>query len=99
MALSLLDRLTDEAEITVARLMALPLDSEGAEVARLCHQLAGTSGTFGTRRLRSVLVAVEAAVRVGDQDGAAGHMAELPAVWSATRRVLRAELARLQDAA
>jgi PAS domain S-box-containing protein len=99
MALSLLDRLTDEAEITVTRLMALPLDSEGAEVARLCHQLAGTSGTFGTRRLRSVLVAVEAAVRVGDQDGAAGHMAELPAVWSATRRVLRAELARLQDAA
>ena len=99
MALSLLDRLTDEAEITVARLMALPLDSEGPEVARLCHQLAGTSGTFGTRRLRSVLVAVEAAVRVGDQDGAAGHMAELPAVWSATRRVLRAELARLQDAA
>ena len=49
--------------------------------------------------LASPVIAVEAAVRVGDQDGAAGHMAELPAVWSATRRVLRAELARLQDAA
>jgi CheY-like chemotaxis protein len=99
MALSLLDRLTDEAEVTVARLLTLPLDTEGREVARLCHQLAGTSGTFGTRRLRSVLVAIEAALGVGDQDGAARHMAELPAVWSATRRVLRAELARLQDAA
>ena len=99
MALTLIRRLTDEAERTVARLLALSPEAEGPEMARLCHQLAGTSGTFGTRQLRAVLVAVEMALDRGDPDGAARALVDVPEVWAATRRLLLAEVDRLQAAA
>jgi len=99
MALTLIRRLTEEAERTVARLMSLSPDADGAEMARLCHQLAGTSGTFGTRQLRAVLVAVETALDRGDPDAATRALGDVPDVWAATRQLLLAEVDRLQAAA
>lgn len=99
MAVMLIQRLVEEAEMTVERIGELGGAVHDAEVARLSHQLAGTCGTFGTARLRIVLSAVESAAKVGARDDLDRQRANLPAIWRATRAALEDQLSVLEKVA
>lgn len=99
MAVMLIQRLVEEAEVTVGRINDLGGVVHDAEVARLSHQLAGTCGTFGTARLRFVLSAVESAAKVGARDDLDRQRANLPAVWRATRAALEDQLSMMEGVA
>lgn len=87
-AASLIRRLIDEGDRSVEALGRLAPEAEGEEILRICHRMAGSAGTFGTRRLREVLVSVEAALKTGDTAGAARGLMQVPGVWQATREAL-----------
>lgn len=89
-ARALILRLVDEADRTTDALARLSPDTDTDEMLRLCHQLAGSSGTFGTLRLRALLVAAEAALKAGDAATARLALQPLPEVWPATRTELTA---------
>ncbi|AWB49434.1 hypothetical protein HYN69_13840 [Gemmobacter aquarius] len=99
MAVMLIQRLVEEAEVTVGRIGDLSGLVHDDEVARLSHQLAGTCGTFGTARLRFVLSAVESAAKVGSRDDLDRERANLPAIWRATRAALEDQLSVLESVA
>lgn len=87
-ARALIARLIEEADRVTAALARLDTDQDRDEVIRLCHQLSGSSGTFGTRRLRAILVAAESALKAGDTTSARSTLATLPQVWADTRTAL-----------
>lgn len=97
-AADLLSRLMTEGDEKVALSLRLHAAGEDADVARHCHQLAGTCGTFGTRRLRQTLAEIEVSVARGQSDRLAELVAALPALWKATRIEL-AEIATSLDRA
>lgn len=99
MAVTLIQRLVAEAEVTVGRIGQLGGAANDAEVARLAHQLAGTCGTFGTARLRLVLSGVEGAVKTGARDALEQQRASLPAVWRATRAALEDQISVMDSVA
>lgn len=98
-AADLLSRLMTEGDEKVALSLSLHAAGEDADVARHCHQLAGTCGTFGTRRLRQTLAEIEIAVARGQSDRLADLVAALPALWQATRIELSEIAASLDRAA
>lgn len=87
-ARSLVSRLIGEADRITDTLYNLDPDSDTDQLVSLCHQLAGSSGTFGTRRLRALLVRTEAALKSGDPATARASLATLPDTWKATRAAL-----------
>lgn len=64
-AQALILRLIEEADASLARLSALDPGRDGAEMARLCHRLTGSSGTFGALALRHALMAAQEALGAG----------------------------------
>ncbi|MEY4696426.1 MAG: hypothetical protein RIT14_854 [Pseudomonadota bacterium] len=87
----LVRRLMEEGEALVGRVLAMALETDTALIAKECHQLAGTCGTFGTRRLRAVLSGIEAAIARQNLDEAARLLSGLAEVWGQTRAALEAE--------
>ena len=94
-AQTLLQRLIEDGDRAMARLTAGDTREDAPLLAQTCHQLAGTSGTFGTVHLRAALIRTEAALQAGDTETARHCIADLPAVWQATRDALQAERDRL----
>ncbi|HEX9858235.1 MAG TPA: ATP-binding protein [Paracoccaceae bacterium] len=82
----LLGRMLAEGHAVVARIEglrdALPDGVSGRELARLCHQLAGSAATFGALALRTQLIDAGSRLRQGDAAGA--QLALVPALWQAT---------------
>ncbi len=101
----LIARLIDEADDIVARLPRLDPATDAAQISALCHTLAGSSGTFGTRGLRVALQAAQTALkrhlaRRDDNTNTADLKAQLSAIppaWAACRARLLAEQARLAE--
>lgn len=91
----LIHRLMHEGDRVVAEVLAA-LDP-GAPEARKAHQLAGTSATFGTARLRQVLTGLETALLEDDPTAACALLGDLRGVWTQTRAALETE-ARLNAA-
>ena len=89
-ARALILRMMDEAEQMVATLSRLNPEQDRDEIQRLCHQLAGSSGTFGVVRLRALLIAAEAALKADDPATVRLSLAPLAEVWPATRAALAA---------
>jgi CheY-like chemotaxis protein/HPt (histidine-containing phosphotransfer) domain-containing protein len=87
----LVRRLMEEGEALVGRVLAMSLATDAAMIAKECHQLAGTCGTFGTRRLRGVLAGIEAAIGRQNLDEAARLLSGLDVVWTLTRDTLETE--------
>ena len=94
-ARTLLQRLIDDGDRALARLGAGDVAGDASELGQICHQLAGTSGTFGTARLRAALIHIEAALQTADAATARSAISDLPAVWQATRDALSVERDRL----
>ncbi len=94
-AQNLLQRLIEDGDRAMERLGAGDAEEDAPLLAQTCHQLAGTSGTFGTVHLRAALIRTEAALQAGDAETARHCIAGLPAVWQATRTALQAERDRL----
>lgn len=88
---ALLQRLIEDGDRALARLEIGDAEEDAPLLAQTCHQLAGTSGTFGTVHLRAALIRTEAALQAGDVDAARLCIADLPAIWQATRDALQAE--------
>ncbi|PLL11028.1 hybrid sensor histidine kinase/response regulator [Tabrizicola sp. TH137] len=97
-ARNLLQRLIDDGDHAMQRLALGDVEDDAPLLARTCHQLAGTSGTFGTAHLRAALIRAEAAIQAGDAETARRLVADLPAVWQATRNALILERDRLAAA-
>ena len=93
-----LQRLLDDGDRAMVRLSRDP-STAAEDMARACHQLAGTAGTFGTWRLRAALVAAEAPLQSGDTAAAARALADLPAIWAETRAALLDRIGQLTSAA
>lgn len=87
-ARNLVSRLIEEADRITATLGTLDPVSDRDRLIALCHQLSGSSGTFGTRRLRALLVTTETALKSGDAATARATLATLPETWQATRAAL-----------
>lgn len=87
-ARTLVARLIEEADRITATIAALDAGRDAEQLTSLCHQLSGSSGTFGTRRLRAMLVNAEAALKSGDTATARAALAALPDTWQATRTAL-----------
>lgn len=99
MAATLIQRLVEEGEGMVGRIVTLVDPLHDGEVARIAHQLAGTCGTFGTTQLRYVLSGIEQAIKQGDPDALHRHRATLAAIWKATRAALEAQVEVLESVA
>lgn len=97
-ARSLLLRLIEDGDRAMDRLTNGDIGADAESLAQTCHQLAGTSGTFGTAHLRAALIRAEAALQAGDTVGAQAFIADLPDIWQATRAALETERARLAAA-
>ena len=85
-----------EAEAALPRIAG----QSGRAQLEHCHQLAGSTGTFGLRRMAAVLGQIEVALRSATPDGAErarALAAGLPALWAATRAELAARLESGQD--
>ena len=96
-ARTLIQRLIEDGDRALERLKAGDVEKDAPELGQICHQLAGTSGTFGTTRLRATLIQTEAALSAANAVTAQRSIAELPAVWNATRDALSLERDRLTD--
>lgn len=96
-AQTLLQRLIEDGDRALERLVAGDTEKDATQLGQICHQLAGTSGTFGTARLRAALIQTEAALVAGDVAAARRAIADLPAVWNATRDALALERDRLTE--
>ncbi|NBE07833.1 hybrid sensor histidine kinase/response regulator [Paragemmobacter ruber] len=106
----LIARLIDEADAIVAQLSRLDPAADAGQIAKLCHTLAGSSGTFGTRGLRVALQSVQTALKLQlDGQGADAEtperraalravLAAIPPAWAACRARLVAEQGRLATA-
>lgn len=88
-ARALIQRLIDEGDRTTARLALLDPDRDAEEIQHLCHQLSGSCGTFGTLRLRALLIAAEAACKANDPATTRLALHPLSEVWPATRAALQ----------
>lgn len=99
MATTLIQRLIREGALMVERIGALTGEKDSPDVARIAHQLAGTCGTFGTTELRQVLIGIELAIKQDETDELEENRARLPAVWTATRAALEAQVAAMETAA
>lgn len=99
LAAQLLRRLIEEGDATVTEAGRLMDAGDHPHLARRCHQLAGTCGTFGTRRLRILLSDIETCVARGDAGELDALMAALPTLWSETRDRLVVEAEALERAA
>lgn len=97
-ARQLLLRLIEDGDRAMDRLTAADVTAEAKALTQICHQLAGTSGTFGTAHLRAALIRAEAALQSGDTETARLCIREVPPIWQATRAALAAECARLNAA-
>lgn len=97
-AASLIRRLIDEGDRSVATLSSMNPDRDATELARICHRMAGSAGTFGTRRLRLHLNTIEAALKTGDPSAAASALDQLPAIWQSTRDALTLAAAQIKAA-
>lgn len=95
---TLVQRLLDDGDLAMARLSRDP-STAAEDMARACHQLAGTAGTFGTWRLRAALIAAESPLQSGDTAAAARALADLPDIWAETRAALLARIAQVTSAA
>lgn len=89
-ARALIQRLIDEGDRTTAQLARLDPATEAEDIQHLCHQLAGSCGTFGTQRLRALLIAAEAACKAQDAATVRLALEPLDDVWPATRAALEA---------
>jgi PAS domain S-box-containing protein len=96
---SLLVRLIDEGDATIATVMQLDRAQAADEIRRVCHHLAGTCGAFGTRRLHVVLARIEQSVIDGDSAAMSAELSALPALWADTRAALQSEATSLATAA
>ena len=94
-ARGLLLRLIEDGDRAMNRLAAGDAEVDAEDLAQVCHQLAGTSGTFGTARLRSALIRAEAALQAGNTHDARACIADLPTIWDTTRAALEHERAQL----
>jgi PAS domain S-box-containing protein len=110
-AIPLITRLIAEGDTIIADLATRHPQGDAAEMAALCHQLVGSSGTFGTRGLYAALRDAETALKLQAASAAGSAtdpatdpdhapdpsipMAALAPVWQATRAALSAELTRL----
>ena len=92
-ARSLIERLISDGDDIMADVSALSPEDAGAEIAALCHRLAGSSGTFGTRALGAALALVETSVKTADRAALGRAFDALPAIWQATRSELINSLA------
>lgn len=97
-AQGLLRRLIEDGDRAMDRLATGDAEADAERLAQTCHQLAGTSGTFGTAHLRAALIRAEAALQAGDTVAARACIADLPAIWDETRSALEAERTRLTAA-
>lgn len=99
-ARSLIRRLILEGDRSVDRLTALGPDAQthSEELIQICHRMAGSAGTFGTRQLRGVLNGAEAALKGGDVLAASAALRQVPSVWQATRDALVTASAMLEAA-
>lgn len=100
----LLGRLVAEGDEMMANCRTKRLPEDRADLVRCAHTLAGTCGTFGTRRLRLSLARFELAAGGAepDLDEAAALMHSIPTLWAETRAMLdtvRADLAHQSEAA
>lgn len=86
MAASLVVRMIDDGDATMARLSAMTEMTE--QTAMVAHRLAGTCATFGAMQLRSALADIETKIKSGDPDSAAKRMSDLPGMWRDCRAIL-----------
>jgi PAS domain S-box-containing protein len=96
-ARTLIQRLIADGDGILAELTTLSPDVEAAEIAALCHRLAGSSGTFGTRALGQALMSVETAVKTSDPAKLRLAYDTLPAIWQETRAHLIQRLAEMSQ--
>lgn len=98
-AAHLLRRLIEEGDEKVGIAPGLLAKGEATELGRQCHQLAGTCGTFGTRRLRVTLADIETAVARGNTAALETLVASLPDLWRDTRGGLQDAVRNLEKVA
>ncbi|MFN3722625.1 MAG: ATP-binding protein [Paracoccaceae bacterium] len=87
-ALSLMNRMVAEGDITLATIKAQP--EPNAEMARAVHKMAGSCPIFGAVALSDALSDLEQAISSGQPDRAAHLIEKLPTLWDETRQALKA---------
>lgn len=89
----LLDRFVVEVDETLAFLKDHRHQTP-ADIASRAHRIAGSAATLGAVELRTGLLKVEEAAKVGNSDAMAYAIDGLSATWSATRPQMRADRRR-----
>ncbi len=88
-----------EGETAVARIAAMAGRNEaGEELRQQVHRLAGPAGLIGAAALAARLSRIESLLKTDQADRAAAEIADLPKLWQRTKRDLRAEAAKAENA-
>lgn len=86
-----LTRAIREGDATLQTVTTLDPVAEADEIRRLCHQLSGVCGAFGTHALRFGLIRAETAAARGGGETLVHALAPLAAIWAETRAILLRE--------